>query len=62
MPRDGVIKGLQNEFEVEKQSTKKLDEKVAVEKVAIYSGILNNLKADKANLRNQLELATLTFR
>lgn len=49
-----VISGLQNELESAKTQTKNLDDKLV-----IYSGIINDLKADKENLQKQLELVTL---
>jgi chromosome segregation ATPase len=52
--QDTVITGLQNELESVKAQTKNLDEKLV-----IYSGIINDLKADKETLQKQLELVTL---
>ena len=52
--QDLVIKGLQNELEVTKTQTKSLEEKLV-----IYTGLNNDLKADKENLQKQLELVTL---
>lgn len=49
-----VISGLQNELESAKTQTKNLDDKLV-----IYSGIINDLKADKETLQKQLELVTL---
>ena len=52
--QDAIIKGLQNELEFTKAQTKNLDEKLA-----IYTGLNNDLKADKESLQKQVELLTL---
>ena len=52
--QDIVITGLQNELEVTKTQTKSLEEKLV-----IYTGLNNDLKADKETLQKQLELVTL---
>ena len=52
--RDTAIKGLQQELDTVRMQVKTLDEKVA-----IYSGLNNDLKADKEQLQKQLELVTL---
>jgi peptidoglycan hydrolase CwlO-like protein len=52
--QDIVITGLQNELETLRTHVKTLEEKLA-----IYTGLNNDLKADKENLQKQLELVTL---
>jgi hypothetical protein len=52
--QDIMIKGLQNELELTKTQMKTLDEKLA-----IYTGLNNDLKADKEILQKQVELLTL---
>jgi hypothetical protein len=52
--QDIVIAGLQNELESLRTQVKTLEEKLA-----IYVGLNNDLKADKENLQKQLELVTL---
>lgn len=52
--QDIVIAGLKNELETLRTQVKTLEEKLA-----IYMGLNNDLKADKENLRKQLELVTL---
>lgn len=52
--QDIVIAGLQNELETVRTQVKTLEEKLA-----IYVGLNNDLKADKENLQKQLELVTL---
>jgi chromosome segregation ATPase len=52
--QDTIIKGLQNELELTKTQMKSLDEKLA-----IYTGLNNDLKADKEMLKKQVELLTL---
>jgi peptidoglycan hydrolase CwlO-like protein len=52
--QDIVITGLQNELETVRTQVKTLEEKLA-----IYMGLNNDLKADKENLQKQLELVTL---
>jgi hypothetical protein len=52
--QDIMIKGLQNELEFTKTQMKSLDEKLA-----IYIGLNNDLKADKEILLKQVELLTL---
>jgi predicted nuclease with TOPRIM domain len=52
--QDIVIAGLKNELETVRMQVKTLEEKLA-----IYVGLNNDLKADKENLQKQLELVTL---
>ncbi len=52
--QDIVITGLQNELETVRTQVKTLEEKLA-----IYIGLNNDLKADKETLQKQLELVTL---
>jgi chromosome segregation ATPase len=52
--QDAIIKGLQNELEVTKTQLKNLEEKLA-----IYTGLNNDLKSDKEILQKQVELLTL---
>jgi esterase/lipase len=52
--QDTIIKGLQNELEIIKSQMKSLEEKLA-----IYVGLNNDLKADKEILQKQVELLTL---
>ena len=52
--QDIVITGLQNELEMVRTQVKTLQEKLV-----IYTGLNNDLKADKEALQKQLELVTL---
>jgi esterase/lipase len=52
--QDIMVKGLQNELEFAKTQMKSLDEKLA-----IYTGLNNDLRADKEILQKQIELLTL---
>jgi predicted nuclease with TOPRIM domain len=52
--QDAAITGLQNELKTMRTQAKTLEEKFA-----IYTGLNNDLKSDKENLRKQLELVTL---
>jgi chromosome segregation ATPase len=52
--QDAAIIGLQNEAETLRTQAKNLEEKLA-----IYTGFNNDLKADKETLQKQLELVTL---
>jgi peptidoglycan hydrolase CwlO-like protein len=52
--QDTVITGLQNELETVRTQVKTLEEKLV-----IYTGLNNDLKADKEALQKQLELVTL---
>ena len=51
---DIVAKGLHNELELARTQTKNFEDKLAT-----YTGIINDLKEDKAYLQKQLELITL---
>ena len=50
----GAISGLQNELDTTRTQIKTLEDKLA-----IFTGLNNDLKADKENLQKQLELVTL---
>jgi chromosome segregation ATPase len=52
--QDAAIIGLQNEAETLRTQVKTLEEKLV-----IYTGLNNDLKADKDTLQKQLELVTL---
>jgi len=52
--QDIIIAGLQNELETVRTQVKTLEEKLV-----IYAGLNNDLKADKEALQKQLELVTL---
>ena len=52
--QDAAITGLQNEAETLRTQVKTLEEKLV-----IYTGLNNDLKADKETLQKQLELVTL---
>lgn len=52
--QDTAIIGLQNELDTARNQIKTLEDKLA-----IYTGLNNDLKADKENLQKQLELVTL---
>jgi len=49
-----AVSGLQNELETARTEIKTLEEKIV-----IFTGLNNDLKADKENLQKQLELVTL---
>jgi hypothetical protein len=52
--QDTIITGLQNELETVRTQVKTLEEKLV-----IYTGLNNDLKADKEALQKQLQLVTL---
>lgn len=52
--QDNAITGLQHELETVRAQGKTLEDKLS-----IYTGMINDLKADKETLQKQLELVTL---